>query len=301
MSGAGEETFGFDDADLAVHPTIYAPGALAGQVVVVSGGAGGIGRATAWLFARLGAHVVVAGRSEAKIAAVVEALGRAGHACSGETVDIREPETVAAFFDRVWERHGRLDILVNSAGGQFPQPAIDFSVKGWNAVINTNLNGTWFMMQAAARKWRDSGRPGSIVNIVVVTTHGLYGVAHTVAARAGVIGLSRSVAVEWAPFNVRVNCIAPGSIETEGWKVYTPEARAAYPRSNPMMRVGTAWDIAEACVYLGGPAGKYVNGELLTVDGGGQLWGETWTTGKPDYFKDQGNAPAAPGFGRETP
>jgi len=282
---AEQETFGLDDDALAVHPTVYAPGSLDGQVVLISGGAGGIGRATAWLFARLGAHVIVAGRSEGKIADVVQAITAKGLMASGDTVDIRDAEAVAAFMDRVFAEHGRLDILVNSAGGQFPQPAIDFAVKGWNAVINTNLNGTWFMMQAAARKWRDAKQPGSIVNIVVVTTHGLYGVAHTVAARAGVIGLSRSVAVEWAPLDIRINCIAPGAIETEGWKVYSPEARAAYPRSNPMMRAGTAWDIAEACMYLGGPAGKYVTGELLTVDGGGQLWGETWTTGKPDYFK----------------
>jgi citronellol/citronellal dehydrogenase len=285
VSEAGHEGFGFTDADLAVHPTVYGSGIFSGQVVVVSGGAGGIGRATAWLFARLGAHVVVAGRSEGKIAEVVRAIAGRGYACSGETVDIRDPESVTAFFDRVWTSHGRLDALVNSAGGQFPQAAIDYSVKGWNAVINTNLNGTWFMMQAAARKWREAEKPGSIVNIVVVTTHGLYGVAHSVAARSGVIGLTRSVAVEWAPLGIRVNCIAPGAIETEGWKVYTPEARRAYPRSNPMMRAGDAWDIAEACVYLSGPSGKYVTGELLTVDGGSQLWGETWTTGKPDYFK----------------
>ena len=163
--------------------------------------------------------------------------------------------------------------------------AIEFSAKGWNAVINTNLNGTWHMMQAAARRWRDAKSPGSIVNIVVVTTHGLYGVAHTIAARSAVIGLSRAVAVEWAAFGVRVNCIAPGSIETEGWKVYSPAARAAYPRSNPMMRVGSAWDIAEACAYLAGPAASYVTGETLTVDGGSQLWGETWTIPKPDYFR----------------
>ncbi|MDB5547126.1 MAG: short-chain dehydrogenase, partial [Tardiphaga sp.] len=180
---------------------------------------------------------------------------------------------------------GRVDGLVNSAGGQFPQPAIDISAKGWNAVINTNLNGTWFMMQAAARHWRDAKHAGSIVNIVVVTTHGLYGIAHSIAARSGVIGLSRAIAVEWAPLGIRVNCIAPGAIETEGWKVYTPEARAAYPRSNPMMRAGSAWDIAEACVYLSATSGAFVTGETLTVDGGGQHWGETWTTGKPDYFK----------------
>lgn len=280
------ESFGLNDAALAVQPTVYASDSFKGQVVLVSGGAGGIGRATAWLLARLGAHVVVTGRSGAKLETAVSAIKARGLEASSCVVDIRDPESVRALFDHVWADHGRLDSVVNSAGGQFPQPAIDFSVKGWNAVINTNLNGTWYMMQMAAQRWREAGRPGSIVNIVVVTTHGLYGVAHSVAARAGVIGLSRSVAVEWAPLGIRINCVAPGAIETEGWKVYTPEARAAYPRSNPMMRAGTAWDIAEACAYLCGPAAKFVTGELLTVDGGGQFWGETWTTGKPDYFKD---------------
>src|SRR5277367_1893089 len=287
MTGASAEaSFGLDDAALAERPTIFAPGAFVGKVALVSGGAGGIGRGIAWLLARLGAHVVVAGRTRAKLDALVEVMNRRGLSASGEVADIREPEQIGALFDRVLADRGRIDLLVNSAGGQFSQSAIDFSVKGWNAVINTNLNGTWHMMQASARRWRDAERPGSIVNIVVVTTHGLYGVAHTIAARAGVIGLSKAVAVEWAPLGVRVNCIAPGAIETEGWKVYTSAARVAYPRSNPMMRVGTAWDIAEACAYLGGPAAAYVTGELMTVDGGGQLWGETWTIGKPDYFKD---------------
>jgi citronellol/citronellal dehydrogenase len=275
---------GLTDAELAVHPTMFATDALKDQVVLVSGGAGGIGRAIAWLFARLGAHVVVVGRDQGKLDAIVTEMTGRGLKASAHTADIREPDAVSALFDAVWSLHGRLDILVNSAGGQFPQAAIDFSVKGWNTVINTNLNGTWYMMQAAAQRWRDRRHPGSIVNIVVVTTHGLYGIAHSVAARSGVIGLSRAVAVEWAPLNIRVNCVAPGAIETEGWNVYTPEARAAYPRSNPMMRAGSPWDIAEASVYLAGPSAKFVTGETLTVDGGGQLWGETWTTGKPDYF-----------------
>ena len=183
-------------------------------------------------------------------------LAGRGLKASAHAADIREPDAVNALFDTIWAAHGRLDILVNSAGGQFPQAAIDFSVKGWNAVINTNLNGTWYMMQAAAQRWRDHKHPGSIVNIVVVTTHGLYGIAHTIAARCGVIGLSRAVAVEWAPLNIRVNCVAPGAIETEGWNVYTPEARAAYPRSNPMMRAGSPWDVAEASVFLAGPSGE---------------------------------------------
>jgi citronellol/citronellal dehydrogenase len=275
---------GLTDAELATHPTVFAADALKGQVVVVSGGAGGIGRAIVWLFARLGAHVAVIGRNQAKLDALAAGLAGRNLKASAHVADIREPEAVCALFDTVWTAHGRIDSLINSAGGQFPQAAIDFSVKGWNAVINTNLNGTWYMMQAAARRWRDHQHPGSIVNIVVVTTHGLYGIAHSIAARSGVIGLSRAVAVEWAPLNIRVNCVAPGAIETDGWNVYSPRARAAYPRSNPMMRAGSPWDIAEACVYLAGPAGAFVTGETLTVDGGGQLWGETWTTGKPEYF-----------------
>jgi citronellol/citronellal dehydrogenase len=281
---ATPETLGMTDAELAVHPTVFAADALKDQVVLVSGGAGGIGRAIAWLFSRLGAHVAVVGRDQGKLDVLVAEMAGRGLKASAHTADIREPDAVNALFGAVWDAHGRLDILVNSAGGQFPQAAIDFSVKGWNTVINTNLNGTWYMMQAAAQRWRDRKHPGSIVNIVVVTTHGLYGIAHSVAARSGVIGLSRAVAVEWAPLNIRVNCVAPGAIETEGWNVYTPEARAAYPRSNPMMRAGSPWDIAEASVYLAAPSGKFVTGETLTVDGGGQLWGETWTTGKPDYF-----------------
>jgi citronellol/citronellal dehydrogenase len=228
----------------------------------------------------------VVGRNQAKLDALVADLTGREMKASAAVADIRDPDAINALFDLVWAALGRVDILINSAGGQFPQPAIDFSIKGWNAVIDTNLNGTWYMMQAAAKRWRDQKHPGSIVNIVVVTTHGLYGIAHSIAARSGVIGITRAVAVEWAPHNIRVNCVAPGAIETEGWNVYTKEASAAYPRSNPMMRAGSPWDIAEACVYLAGPSGKFVTGETLTVDGGGQLWGETWTTGKPGYFGD---------------
>jgi NAD(P)-dependent dehydrogenase (short-subunit alcohol dehydrogenase family) len=275
------------DEELAAHPTTFAAGSLRDQVVVITGGAGGIGRAIAWLFARLGAHVVLVGRDRGKLDALVSRLAERGLKASAHAIDIRDPDAVNALFDTVWAAHGRLDSLVNSAGGQFPQAAIDFSVKGWNAVINTNLNGTWYMMQAAAQRWRDRKHPGSIVNIVVVTTHGLYGIAHSIAARSGVIGLSRAVAVEWAPLNIRVNCVAPGAIETEGWNVYSPEARATYSRSNPMMRTGSPWDIAEATVFLAGPSAKFVTGETLAVDGGGQLWGETWTTGKPAYFRGE--------------
>jgi citronellol/citronellal dehydrogenase len=280
-----EPQLGLGDDALATQRTVYAADAMQDKVMVVSGAAGGLGRAIAWLLARLGAHVVLVGRDKAKLDVLADALHARGHEASAYAADIRDIDAVQTLFATIWRDRGRVDGLVNSAGGQFPQPAIDISAKGWNAVITTNLNGTWFMMQAAAQHWRDAKHAGSIVNIVVVTTHGLYGIAHSIAARSGVIGLSRAIAVEWAPLGIRVNCIAPGAIETEGWKVYTPEARAAYPRSNPMMRAGSAWDIAEACVYLSATSGAFVTGETLTVDGGGQHWGETWTTGKPDYFK----------------
>jgi len=268
---------------LANCPTVYRDGLLENEIVVITGGGSGMGRAAAWLAARLGAHVVVCGRTEEKLRGVVDSIRGHGLGAEYAVVDIRDRGSIEAMFDAVYASHGRIDALINSAGGQFPQAAIDFSEKGWQAVINTNLNGTWQVMQAAAIRWRGAPTGGSIVNIVVVH-QGLHGVAHTRAARAGVIELSRAVSVEWAPYGIRTNCIAPGAIETEGWAVYSESARAKYPRTNPMMRAGTPFEIAEACVYLISTAGGFINGEVLTIDGGGQHWGEIWTTGKPEYF-----------------
>jgi len=270
--------------ELAERPLSFAADLLRGQVVCVSGGGSGIGRATAWLAARLGATVMVCGRSAEKLQGVVDAMRARGLDAHCEPIDIRDRARVEEVFARIWEKLGRIDLLVNSAGGQFPQAAIDYSEKGWNAVINTNLTGTWNMMQRAAILWREAGLGGSIVNVVVVPQN-LHGVAHTVAARAGVIALSQHVAVEWAPYGIRVNCVAPGSIRSEGWAVYDEKTREKYPLTNPMMKAGVPWDIAEAIVYAGGPTGNFVNGEVVTVDGGGQHWGEIWTTGKPEYYR----------------
>ncbi len=270
--------------ELRDHPTIFANELLRGQTVLVSGAGSGIGRATAWLAARLGATTILGGRTQAKLEAVADAINAvSGLTASCQTFDIRDRDSVEAGFEAIIEKHGGIDVLINSAGGQFPQAAIDYTEKGWHAVVNTNLHGTWHMMQAAAQRWRSAGRGGNIVNIVVVQ-QGLFGVAHTAAARAGVIAFSENAAVEWAPLGIRVNCIAPGAIETEGWAVYSESTRARYPRTNPLMRAGSPWEIAEACLFIAGPGGRFINGETLNVDGGGRHWGEIWTTGKPEYF-----------------
>lgn len=265
--------------------TVYRADLFKGKVVLVSGAGSGIGRACALLFARLGAKLVICGRTQAKLEVVADFIRAKGGEVLVVPTDVREPAQIDALFLQAHAQFGRIDYTVNNAGGQFPQAAIDFAPKGWNAVINNNLNGTWLMMQRAAQYWRDQKAPGSIVNIVVVVERGMPGVAHTVAARAGVIGVSRTVAIEWAPLGIRVNCVAPGLTATEGLKVYPPEAQKEFPLANPMKRPGTPMEIAEACVYLSASSGSFINGEVLTVDGGGKLWGELWTAGRPDYFK----------------
>ena len=270
--------------DLWAAPTVFRDDLYAGATVIVSGGGSGIGRAIALLFARLGARVAICGRTAEKLETVAAFARERGATVLSVQANIREPEQVRALFDRVQAELGMPDVLINNAGGQFPKPAIDFSINGWNTVVANNLNGTWYMMQAAAQRWRDAGRPGSIVSIVAPTDRGMPGVAHTVAARAGVIGLTRTVAVEWAPLGIRVNCVSPGLIGTEGLGVYPPEAAKEWPKANPMKRWGSPMDVAQACCWIAGPAGNFVTGEVCTVDGGGRLWGELWTAGRPPWF-----------------
>jgi NAD(P)-dependent dehydrogenase (short-subunit alcohol dehydrogenase family) len=287
MAGS-HRIFGFTDQQLATIELSWRPGLFDGQVVMVSGAGSGLGKAIAYQFGRLGAKLVICGRKAEPLERAADGMRALGIECLAYSMTIRDPDQVAALFKAAWSRYGRLDVLVNNAGGQFPQAAIDFSVKGWNAVIDTNLNGTWYMMQAAARRWRDAGSSGCIVNIVAVVERGLPGVAHTAAARAGVIYLSKTLAVEWAPLKIRINNVAPGVTATEGMNVYPEEARAEFGRANPMMRLGDAQDVADACCYLAGPSGKFITGEVLAIDGGFQMWGEQWTAGRPDYYKVKG-------------
>jgi citronellol/citronellal dehydrogenase len=271
------------DEELASRTPSLAAGLLKERTVVVSGAGSGIGRATAWLAARLGARVVICGRSRERLSAVRDALTAHGLRCEALPLDIRERAAVDQFFEEVVARCGAVDLLVNSAGGQFPQAALDFSDKGWRAVIDTNLNGTFNMMQSVARHWRALSQPGSIVSIVV-SPRGLHQVAHTLAARAGVVAFSEAVAVEWAPLSIRVNCVAPGAIVSEGWAAYPQDIHRRYREASPLRLAGSPWQIAEAVLFVGGPAGAFITGQTLHVNGGTNLWGETWTAGKPPWF-----------------
>jgi citronellol/citronellal dehydrogenase len=281
--------WGLTDEQLATMQMVFRDDLLAGQVCIVSGGGSGIGRAITYMLARLGAQVVICGRRAEKLAETADGIKRlVGKTVDAHPMTIRDPPQVETLMEAVWQRYGKLDVLVNNGGGQYPQAAIDFSPKGWNAVIDTNLNGTWYMMQSAARHWRDHGLHGSVVNIVAVVSRGMPQVAHTCAARAGVIYLSKTLSTEWAPLGIRVNCVAPGSIASEGFNVYPRAAAEMFANSNPMRQVGDMFDIGHAVIYLSAPSGKFITGEVLTVDGGRQQWGEDWPGGIPDYFRVTG-------------
>jgi len=285
MALAGAPHYGLSDEELRTIPTVYRSDLFKGKLAVVTGAGSGFGFAIATLFARLGADLAILGRNEARLARAKAFLQNLGAAVYTEAFNIRDHERCAAYVANVWRQCGRLDVLINNAGGQFPQAALDFKPKGWTAVIDNNLNGTWYMMQAAAKSWVEHKVPGAIVNIVADFWRGMPGIAHTAAARAGVAYLSKSVAVEWAPLGIRVNCIAPGVLETSGFAHYPPEGLKTYTQANPMRRPGDVWDVAEASVYLAAPSSKFITGEVLTVDGGQQCWGDPWPTGRPDHFR----------------
>jgi citronellol/citronellal dehydrogenase len=266
-------------------PTVFRDRLLEGQVVLVSGGAGGIGRAICYLVGRLGASVVACGRDEAKLERLAANLERLGVPHLTQAMTIRDPAQVAALMDAAWARFGRLDVVINNAGGQFAAPALDITPRGWHAVLETNLYGTWYMMQEAGRRWIARAAHGSIINMVIPVQRGPgVGIPHTMASRAGQIAVSRTLAVEWAPHGIRVNCIALGVFASPGLERYPPTARRSFA-ANPMRRLGDVHDVAEACVYLSAPSGRFITAEVLTVDGGSQAWGEFWPLGKPDHFK----------------
>ncbi|MHA7875231.1 SDR family oxidoreductase [Roseivivax sp.] len=278
--------WGLSPQELATQKTIFAPDLLEGQRFLITGGSMGMGKAMAFLCARLGAKVMICGRREELLRETRDqAKELIGAEIHYRPMSIRDEDQVDALLDETFEEFGGLDTLVNNAGGQYPQGAIDFTRKGWKSVIDLNLNGTWWMMQGAAQRWRDRGEPGHVVSNVAHVERGMPQAAHTCAARAGVIYLSRTVATEWGPLGIRVNCVAPGAIATEGLSAYPPEATQRFNNVNPMFRMGDSWDVAEGVVYLSAPSGDFITGEVLTIDGGMRMWGTVWPAGVPEAFQ----------------
>lgn len=261
-----------------MYTSVFRPGLFAGQTVVVTGGGTGIGRAIAHELASLGAYVVVAARSEERLIAVVDEITTAGGSAFFKVCNIRDEASVAELFADVLEARGRVDGLVNNAGGQFVSPAEQISKNGWHAVVETNLTGTFLMCREAYTRCMGS-HGGAIVNIVSEMWRGFPGMAHSGAARAGVVNLTQTLAVEWAHANVRVNAVAPGLIASSGLETY-PEAMRPFIQKVvedvPAKRMGTEAEVAAAVTYLLSPAAAYVSGETLRVDGAGSLWRKTW-------------------------
>ncbi len=253
--------------------SIFRPGLLRDQVILVTGGGTGIGRCIAHELAFLGALPVLAGRRREPLERTRDEIRGADREADMVTLDIRDETAVDTTIREVVERHGRLDGVVNNAGGQFASPAAFIRPKGWRAVVDTNLNGTWFVSQAAfLHALSRSG--GAIVNIVADMWNGFPGMAHTGAARAGVVNLTRTLAVEWAPSGVRVNAVAPGGILSSGLGNYPPEIQEAAARllvKVPASRVGTESEVSAAVVFLLSPAAAYITGAVIKVDGGSSL------------------------------
>jgi citronellol/citronellal dehydrogenase len=181
------------------------------KVALVTGGGSGIGFAIAQQLLQLGATVIISSRKEERLRAATEKLSAFG-SVRYAVLDIREAEQIEQLAQSIKSVEGKLDILVNNAGGQFPSPAADISFKGWNAVINNNLNGTFYVTQTMAKHFFIPNKSGTIVNIIANMFRGFPGMAHTGAARAGVENLTKTLAVEWSIYNININAVAPGII-----------------------------------------------------------------------------------------
>ncbi|WP_437782136.1 SDR family oxidoreductase [Sorangium sp. So ce1097] len=279
--------------------SIFAPGLFGNQVAIVTGGGSGIGLACARELAHLGAKVALCGRKADKLEAAAGALESdgipAGHVLAAPC-DIREPEQIAAFVGQVLDRFGRVDVLVNNAGGQFPSPAADMTPKGWEAVVRNNLNGTFFMTREVARRAMIPARRGRVVNVTASVGRGFPGMAHTGAARAGVENLTRSLAVEWAAHGIRVNAVAPGNnIRSSGTAQYGDELLELARRATPLKRLGTPEEVARLIVFLASDQNDFITGAVYGVDGGQPLWGDIWSIPEPEGPGPQGLDPQGTG------
>jgi citronellol/citronellal dehydrogenase len=253
------------------YDSIYRHDLFRDHIVVITGGGSGIGRCTAHELACLGAHVAIVGRNQAKLEQVRGEIESDGGLISAHVADIRDEHAVIATVERVLSDHGRIDGLVNNAGGQYRAPLKTISTKGFEAVVRSNLTGGFIVMREVYNRWMiDHG--GAIVNMIADIWNGWPHFSHSAAARGGMLTLTECAATEWAESGVRVNTVAPGSIASQGLDTYE-DKDTAFIRNDlapgiPLQRFGTEAEVSAAIVYLLSPAASYITGSCIRIDGG---------------------------------
>jgi citronellol/citronellal dehydrogenase len=278
------------------HPayaSVFRPELFAGRTMVVTGAGSGIGRCTAHELAALGASLVLIGRNIEKLQSVEDELLQAnpGIKLSKHSCDIRDEDAVETAMTAAFDIHGRFDGLVNNAGGQYPMPLEMISLKGWEAVIKTNLTGGFIMAKAVHALWMKSNG-GAIVNIIADMWNGMPGMGHSGAARAGMLNFTETAACEWANSGIRVNAVAPGWIASSGLDTYEEAMKAQLRRLRdtvPLRRLGLEAEVSGAIVFLLSPVANFITGTCIRVDGGVPNARHTWPA-QPSEPKDSTQA-----------
>jgi citronellol/citronellal dehydrogenase len=256
---------------------VLAPDLLSGKVCVISGSGTGLGRAAAMEMARLGATVVGCGRRREPIEATATQIRENGGAAEAAPVDIRDNVAVDRFFDDVLDRHGRVDVLINNAGGQFAAPAETITAKGYRNVIELNVLGTWHMTHAAATKAMIPQNSGRILNVTVSPHYGFPLMVHTGAARGAVESMTRTLSIEWARFGITICALAAGTMATETSVAKYPAALLEAARlGQPLPRFGKEEEWASFVAYMACDAASYFTGCVLTMDGGRDNYSSTF-------------------------
>jgi citronellol/citronellal dehydrogenase len=270
------------------YQSIFRAGLFKDQVIIVTGGGSGIGRCTAHELSALGASVALVGRKRDKLDKVADEIVQQGGTVSVHVCDIREEAQVKDTVAAVLQRHARIDGLVNNAGGQFAAPLADISVRGWDAVIRTNLTGGFLMARECYTHWMKANG-GAIVNILADMWMGMPGMAHSGAARAGMLNFTETAALEWAP--VRSNAVAPGWIASSGMDNYPPDMTSMIKQIHklvPLHRLGTESEVSAAIVFLLSPAAAFISGACLRIDGAApnakRIWPQVGTGHSNEEF-----------------
>ena len=270
------------------YQSIFRPGLFDKQVIIVTGGGSGIGRCTAHELSALGAHLALVGRKIDKLNSVAREIADADGMASVQVCDIREEEVVVQTISDILKTHGRIDGLVNNAGGQFPSPLSQIKAKGWDAVVRNNLTGGFLMARECYNQWMQL-HGGAIVNVIADMWMGMPGMGHSGAARAGMLNFTETAALEWGP--VRSNAVAPGWIASSGMDNYPPEMTAMIQNMHklvPLQRIGTESEVAAAIVFLLSPAAAFISGACLRIDGGApnakRIWPQVGTGGSNHAF-----------------